>query len=80
MPLFSKILEARAFAMTRAIRLVLRTQSIMHVFLVRFQLIDCRTQLTPADVQRDLITTTSAISGFASCMFGLLTNLPVALA
>src|ERR1700760_1231171 len=32
------------------------------------------------DVQRDLITTTAAISGFSSCLFGLLTNLPVALA
>jgi len=31
-------------------------------------------------VQRDLITTTAAISGFSSCLFGLLTNLPVALA
>lgn len=32
------------------------------------------------DVQRDLITATAAISGFASCLFGLTTNLPVALA
>ncbi|OCT53885.1 putative xanthine/uracil permease [Cladophialophora carrionii] len=32
------------------------------------------------DVQRDLITTTAAISGLASFMFGFLTNLPVALA
>lgn len=33
-----------------------------------------------SDVQRDLITATAAISGFASCLFGLTTNLPVALA
>ncbi|KAF2463417.1 xanthine/uracil permease family protein-like protein [Lindgomyces ingoldianus] len=32
------------------------------------------------EVQRDLITATAAISAFASCLFGLLTNLPVALA
>jgi xanthine/uracil/vitamin C permease (AzgA family) len=33
-----------------------------------------------ADIERDLITATAAISGFASCLFGLFTNLPVALA
>ena len=32
------------------------------------------------DLQRELITATAAISGFASILFGLLTNLPVALA
>ncbi|KAH6994873.1 permease family-domain-containing protein [Ilyonectria destructans] len=32
------------------------------------------------DVRRDLITSTAAISGLASFMFGLLTNLPVAIA
>ena len=31
-------------------------------------------------VQRDLITATAAISGLASCLFGFVTNLPVALA
>jgi len=31
-------------------------------------------------VRLDLITATAAISGFASVLFGLLTNLPVALA
>lgn len=32
------------------------------------------------DIQRDLITATSAISGFGSFLFGLLTNMPIALA
>ncbi|KAF4982034.1 hypothetical protein FZEAL_2284 [Fusarium zealandicum] len=32
------------------------------------------------DVRRDLVTATAAISGMASFMFGLLTNLPVAIA
>jgi xanthine/uracil/vitamin C permease (AzgA family) len=36
--------------------------------------------LTGTGIQRDLITATAAISGLASFMFGLLTNLPVALA
>ncbi|KAK0648963.1 xanthine/uracil permease family protein-like protein [Cercophora newfieldiana] len=31
-------------------------------------------------IQRELITGTAAIAGFASCLFGLLTNMPVALA
>ncbi|KAK3352181.1 xanthine/uracil permease family protein-like protein, partial [Lasiosphaeria hispida] len=32
------------------------------------------------EIQRELITGTAAISGFASCLFGLFTNMPVALA
>jgi len=33
-----------------------------------------------AEVKLDLITATAAISGFATIVFGLLTNLPIALA
>lgn len=36
--------------------------------------------LTKLDVRRDLITATAAISGMSSLVFGILTNLPVALA
>jgi xanthine/uracil/vitamin C permease (AzgA family) len=32
------------------------------------------------EVRRDLITATAAVAGFSSFVFGLLTNLPVALA
>lgn len=32
------------------------------------------------DVRRDLITATAAVSGLATVIFGLFTNLPVALA
>ena len=32
------------------------------------------------DIQRDMITATAAIAGLASCLFGFVTNLPVALA
>lgn len=33
-----------------------------------------------AEVRRDLVTATSAIAGLASLVFGLFTNLPIALA
>lgn len=33
-----------------------------------------------ADVRRDLVTATAAVSGMATLTFGLLTNLPVAIA
>jgi AGZA family xanthine/uracil permease-like MFS transporter len=36
--------------------------------------------MTEADIKRDLITATAAISGLSSFVFGFLTNLPVALA
>ena len=32
------------------------------------------------DIRRDIITATAAVSGMASFAFGLLTNLPVAIA
>ena len=32
------------------------------------------------DIQREYVTGTAAISGFASCIFGIFTNMPVALA
>lgn len=35
---------------------------------------------TEADLKRDLITATAAISGLSSFVFGFMTNLPVALA
>lgn len=37
-------------------------------------------QANKVDVRRDLVTATAAIGGMASFTFGLLTNLPVAIA
>ena len=34
----------------------------------------------PTDIKRDLITATAAVAGISSIVFGILTNLPVALA
>ena len=73
-------LAAHAFVTARPILPVQKTPIMLNVFLV----ISCCALrmrfLTGTGIQRDLITATAAISGLASFMFGLLTNLPVALA
>lgn len=68
-------------AMTRPTSLASRIRSTTSACWVRMIFLGCRvfTDLR-IEIQRELITGTAAIAGFASCLFGLFTNMPVALA
>lgn len=65
------------------IRHALAARSIIDVSWVSRVLVgmtELGSSLTPLGVNRDLITATAVIAGLGSFMFGVLTNLPVALA
>jgi AGZA family xanthine/uracil permease-like MFS transporter len=48
--------------------------------LCEYTVIEREVLICSLDVNRDLITATAAIAGLSSMLFGLITNLPVALA